>query len=191
MGMPISQIIIANNQPIKNNMKRISLLLTFVFTCIGLFSQANYDAFVGTWVYQRNDTVFKIKLQKGTVKYDQSERAKVFGGYYLSVKGVIKEDYIKTTPTIWDVNIPAPSCNIYIDAYSTSPDYLGFVFYDQRKKHINGAGLPCGAMELTAPNKLHWKLNEKEGIYAILEGSGEDMTLRGFSVPDDVIMTKE
>ena len=48
-------------------MKRIYILLVFTFICVTAFSQANYDAFVGTWVYQKNDTIFKIKLQKGVV----------------------------------------------------------------------------------------------------------------------------
>ncbi|ADV42405.1 DUF6705 family protein [Bacteroides helcogenes] len=39
-------------------MKRISAILILVFACIEVFSQANYDVFVGTWVYQKNDTVF-------------------------------------------------------------------------------------------------------------------------------------
>ncbi len=174
-------------------MKRICMILVFIFACIGVFSQANYDAFVGTWVYQKNDTVFKIKLQKGTTKYKSfKDKPGIFGGYYLSVKGVVKEDYIKAIPATWNASIsPLSSGNIYIDGISNTPDYLGFTFYDQRKQHINGTGIPCGKMELIAPNKLHWTLDEEDGLWAILEGSDEDMTPRGFSVPIDVIMTKE
>lgn len=172
-------------------MKRIFIISVFVFACIGVFSQANYDAFVGTWVYQKNDTIFKIKLQKGIMKGYLQNHNVVFGGYYLSVKGVVKEDYIKIMPIAWDAGVPAPSCNIYIRASSNTPNYLGFTFYDQRKKHINGRGILGGTMDLIAPNKLRWKLDEKEGLWAMLEGSDEDMTPRGFSVPTDVIMTKE
>ena len=54
-------------------------------------------------------------------------------------------------------------------------------------------------MDLTASNKLHWKLDEKKGLWYALEGDyAEDMVPapeewipRGFSVPTDVIMTKE
>lgn len=172
-------------------MKRIYVLIFFIFICIKAFSQVNHDVFVGTWVYQKNDTVFKIRLQKGIVKGYLKNHNAIFGGYYLSVKGVVKENYIKTIPASWDSGISAPLCNIYIDASSDTPNYLGFTFYDQRKKHINGTGIPCGTMDLIAPNKLHWKLNEKEGLWYMLEGSDEDMTPRGFSVPTDVIMTKE
>ena len=173
-------------------MKRICVILVFVFACMEVFSQANYDAFVGTWVYQKNDTVFRIKLQKGITKLgSMGDDPGIFGGYYLSVRGVVKEDYIKTMPTTWDAGVSAPSCNIYISGVSNTPNYLGFTFYDQRKQHINGTGIPGGKMELIAPNKLHWTLDEEDGLWAILEGSDEDMTPRGFSVPIDVIMTKE
>ncbi|WP_291530233.1 DUF6705 family protein [Bacteroides sp. UBA939] len=181
-------------------MKRIYMFLVFVLICIGVFSQANYDAFVGTWVYQKNDTIFKIKLQKGIAKYGQfGDKTKIFGGYYLSVKGVVKENYIKTIPAKWDASISAPSCNIYINAISNTSNYLGFTFYDQSKQHLNGKGILGGTMDLLAPNKLHWKLNEKEGLWVALEGdyiedmipSPEEWIPRGFSVPVDVIMTKE
>ena len=62
-------------------MKRIYILLVFTFICVTAFSQANYDAFVGTWVYQKNDTIFKIKLQKGVVKsHGKDKRTGIFGG---------------------------------------------------------------------------------------------------------------
>lgn len=192
--MQASQIMIVINHFNERIMKRIYLLLILVFACMEMLAQANYDAFVGTWVYQKNDTVFKIKLQKGTMIYKTIKNLngiKIFGGYSLSVKGIVKEDYIKTMPITWDASILPPSGNIYIYAYSDSPNYLGFTFYDQRKQHINGTGIPAGEMHLIAPNKLHWTLNEEEGLWAMLEGSGEDMTPRGFSVPTDVIMTKE
>lgn len=173
-------------------MKRIYVLLVFVLICIGVYSQVYNDAFVGTWVYQKNDTVFKIKLQKGVVQYKGADyQSAIFGGYYLSVKNNTIEDYIKTTPTFWDLEIPAPSCNIYIDGTSNMRNYLGFTFYDQRKKHLDGKGILGGTMDLLAPNKLHWKLDEKAGLWIMLEGSGEDMTPRGFSVPEDCIMMKE
>ena len=184
----------------RKDMKRIYILFVLVFTCMGVFSQANYDAFVGTWVYQKNDTIFKIKLQKGVVKsHGKDKRTGIFGGYYLSVKGIVKENYIKTLPTTWDIYTFAPLCNIYIEAYSTTPNYLGFTFYDQRKLHLNGEGILGGTMDLTASNKLHWKLDEKKGLWYALEGDyAEDMVPapeewipRGFSVPTDVIMTKE
>ena len=75
----------------------------------------------------------------------------------------------------------------------------GFDFYDQRKKHLNGRGIGGGRIELIAPNKIHWTLNEREGLWPWIEGErieGEDLptieeAIQGFSVPTDVIMIKE
>ena len=179
-------------------MRRGILFLLLASFSLWLFSQVNYDPFVGTWVYQNNDTVFKIKLQKGILKFwDGDTKQYLFGGYSLAVAGEVKYDYIQPTPAVYDSKLSAPSCGIYIKApYGYDSGYLGFTFYDMEKKHIYGTGLPCNWMTLLAPDKLHWKLNEREGVWAILEGSENDediaeMELRGFSVPDDVIMTKE
>jgi hypothetical protein len=179
-----------------------TLLLTIsLFVCFSIYSQVNYDAFVGTWVYQKNDTVFKIRLQKGTaVGYERY--LNLFGGYYLSVNGVVKEEYIKAVPLVWDVKTSsAPSNNIFIEATTNdnTPNLLGFGFYDQRKKHLNGQGIGGGKIELLAPNKIHWTLNEWEGLWYMLEGEREEGDHRpgiresmiGFSVPTDAIMIKE
>ena len=180
--------------------KLYALLVLLFFCCASVYSQVNYDAFVGTWVYQKNDTVFKIRLQKGTTII-YSNCAELFGGYYLSVNSVIKEDYIKPMPMVWDVSkSSAPTNNIYITAANdNTPNLLGFEFYDQRKKHLNGRGITGGKIELLAPNKIHWTLNEWEGLWPWLEGEREEGDNRpgiresmiGFSVPTDVIMIKE
>jgi hypothetical protein len=34
---------------------KILLFTISLFVCFGIYSQMNYDAFVGTWVYQKND----------------------------------------------------------------------------------------------------------------------------------------
>ena len=54
-------------------------------------------------IYRRSKHFFfKIKLQKGVVKsHGKDKRTGIFGGYYLSVKGIVKENYIKTLPTTW------------------------------------------------------------------------------------------
>ena len=178
-----------------------TLLFTIsLFVCFGIYAQVNYDAFVGTWVYQKNDTVFKIKLQKGTSMSSYGIVKRIFGGYSLSVKGVLKDNYIKAMPDVWDIHTPAPSSNIFIKAVSGNiPNLLGFGFYDQCKKHLNGEGIGGGKIELLAPNKIHWTLNEWEGLWYMLEGEGVEGDNRpgiresmiGFSVPTDVIMMKE
>ena len=187
-------------------MKRLFLFSVLVSLLLGLHAQADYNDFVGTWVYARNDTVFKVKLQKGIMKYrsDYGDEY-LFGGYSLTVKGIMVDNYMGDIPLEVKVD-ELPDCGVYIYAYPDPqhPVYAGFTFYDMKKKHLFGEGLPCNVMTLLSSDKLHWKLNEKEGLWFRLEGGlGEDASeeeerrwdeawkLRGFSVPDDVIMIKE
>jgi hypothetical protein len=181
-------------------MKKLIVLFVFISACMSVCSQVNYNSFVGTWIYQKNDTVFKIKLQKG--KRSHVDNITLFGGYSLGVRGVVTDNYIGgAIPSVWNVYDPAPSKNIYIVVYYNDqfPTRQGFVFYDQRKKHLNGEGIGGGKIELIAPNKIHWTLNEREGLWPYLEGEqveGYDLptieeAIQGFSVPTDVIMIKE
>ena len=72
-------------------MKRGILFLLLASFSLWFFSQVNYDPFVGTWVYQSNDTVFKIKLQKGILKFwDGDTKQYLFGGYSLAVADILK-----------------------------------------------------------------------------------------------------
>jgi len=192
-------------------MKRLVLFSVFVSLFLGLHAQADYNDFVGTWVYARNDTVFKVKLQKGIIKYGIGDPGEcIFGGYSLTVKGVLVEDYIKDIPAVYARTPEYPKLSdagIYIRAYNSRyyPNLLGFLFFDMKKKHLFGEGLLANVMTLLAPGKMHWKLNEKESLWYALEGEYVDdelnkeeerrreeaRKLRGFSVPDDVIMIKE
>lgn len=186
---------------------RIILLLLVVTTSslMGqkrVLSTKNLDAYVGTWVYQNSDTIFKIKLQKG----QEVGRAEIYnglyGGYYLSVKGKIIENYWGELPVYWDSSKEPRPNNLYmwVSNHSQSlgyikPNYVSVWFYDQRKKHFGGKGISGGYIQLISPTKIHWKLNESLGIWYETEGD-ESITDAecqpiGFSVPDDVIMTKE
>ena len=191
-------------------MKRPVLFSVLVLLFLGLHAQADYNDFVGTWVYAKNDTVFKVKLQKGIIKYGIGDPGEcIFGGYSLTVKGVLVEDYIKDIPAVYARTPEHPKLSdagIYIRAYNDRdyPNLLGFLFFDMKKKHVFGEGLLANVMTLLAPGKMHWKLNEKESLWYALEGGpGEDASeeeerrwdearkLRGFSVPDDVSMIKD
>lgn len=175
-------------------MKRIFLLLSLVVIVFSASAQVNFDSYVGTWIFQNNDTVFKIKLQKGMVVFanDNTESPAIFGGYSLSVKGIMKENYIAPQlPFRWDPDVPAPSLHIFIIGDDYDATRLKVKFFDQRMKHVEGEGLWAGRMKLIAPNKLHWTLNEDEGRWWAVEGrSGYQYEKKGFSVPADVIMTK-
>ena len=81
-------------------MKTIKIiLLLLVVTTSSLMGQKsvsptkNLDAYVGTWVYQNNDTIFKVRLQKGQEVGRSAIYNGLHGGYYLSVKGKIIENY--------------------------------------------------------------------------------------------------
>ena len=162
----------------------------------------NLDAYVGTWVYQNSDTIFKIRLQKGQ-KIGRSDIYNgLYGGYYLSVKGKIIENYWGDLPEYWDSSKEPRPDNLYIWASNPSytldeidPNCVGVWFYDQRKKHFGGKGISGGYIHLLSPTKIHWKLNEALGIWYETEGD-ESITDAerqpiGFSVPDNVIMMKE
>ena len=188
-------------------MKRLFLFLFLVFVSLIVFSQSYLDSFSGTWVYEKNDTVFKVKLQKGKIiVYNNIVKSVLLGGYSLTVHGELVEDYIKPIPDVFDTRDNHADCGVYL--WTTlnldNSNEVGFVFYDMKKKHIFGKGLPANVMTLLSPDKLHWKLNEKEGLWFMLEGGPVDdaseeeerrrdeaWKLRGFSVPDDVIMIKE
>ena len=202
MEMVAWKVMIVVNKLNIDVMKKLIVLIVFISACMSVYSQVNYNSFVGTWVYQKNDTVFKIRLQKGTKIIASRSYESLFGGYFLSVSGVVTDNYIEgAIPSVWDVNSPAPSNNIYIAVYYNDelPSLQGFKLYDQRKKHLNGEGIGGGEIELIAPNKIHWTLNEREGLWPWLEGErieGENLptieeSIQGFSVPTDVIMIKE
>ena len=58
-------------------------------------------------------------------------------------------------------------------------------FYDKQKKHRNGHGIVAGNISLLSPTKIHWTLNEEAALFET------GIAPIGFSVPIDVIMTKE
>ena len=58
-----------------------------------LLQQKNLDAYIGTWMYQSNDTIFKIVLKKGYAEDQHMIINGLMGGYFLSVKGIIVENY--------------------------------------------------------------------------------------------------
>lgn len=83
-------------------MKTIKIILLLLLISNSLIAQKiniditfytkNLGAYEGTWVYQSNDTIFKIVLQKGPIVYPDGVAIDgLLGGYFLSVKGDILE----------------------------------------------------------------------------------------------------
>ena len=162
----------------------------------------NLDSYEGTWIYQKNDIIFKIKLQKGQEAWRNDLINGLYGGYYLSVRGEVLENYMSGFPVYWDFSKDPRPNNMYIWLSNHSlrlddinPNYVSVWFYDQRKRHFGGKGITGGYIQLLSPTKIRWKLDELTGIWNETEGdeSISDAERRpiGFSVPDDVIMTKE
>lgn len=181
-------------------MKTIKTLLLLLLMSSTLLAQKtvyptqSVDAYVGTWIYQSNDTVFKIVLQKGYSESMDMVMPGLFGGYFLSVKGSVLDNYMQHLPTVW-IDRTYPS-NLYIFAnnYATQgAEHVNFRFFDQRKKHFNGEGIYAGEIYLLSPNKIHWLLDEKIGIVLKANTDEEYIGAKpiGFSVPSDVVMVKE
>ena len=151
------------------------------------------EDFVGTWQYVSNDTVFTVKFVEGReinpyIKNDT--RRYLYGGYALEVGGVLVEDYLNVN-SVMDMSINRSERHIYIVAsmYFLPTSYFGMIFYDQRKKHLDGGGLPGCYIIMVAKNKLKWELNEELGISFMIERFPDAKPI-GFSVPTNVILTK-
>ena len=182
-------------------MKRILLILLVVVCSCVAYAQSTIENYIGTWKYEKGDTVFIVKLIEGET-YNKKKQRKVldfrylFGGYSLSVRGKIIENYIDNIHEQWIIGDEIgkdSEQHIYIrGAYFPDRKSNGFTFYDQRMRHFDGNGIIAGSFEFIAPNKLHWTLNEKKGIWNATEGLEDWVEVKpiGFSVPTDVIMTK-
>ena len=193
-------------------MKKLVLLLILCFAFLDVMSQKDtvysidLTPYVGTWVYENQDTVFTIKWQiakdticnrRGEIQYIHDS---LVGGYSLKVNGVKTDNYIKELPSGLNVlskKYTSPKSNVYLfSSYCVfnKSDLQGFdgkitriLFYDQRKKHNNGDGFFAGGMELLAPDKLHWWLEDEEKVQL---QQGVDGPLVGYSVPANAVMRK-
>ena len=152
-------------------MKRIEFILCLLFYKHSYFlpkrkllQQKNLDAYTGTWVYQSNDTIFKIVLKKGHVESEYMITNGLVGGYFLSVKGKVVENYLNITSTSRHLDKRDEHIKFYFWASNnaTSLDYIdpnrvGVLFYDQRKKHFGGEGIAGGEILLLSPDKIRWQ----------------------------------
>ncbi len=183
-------------------MKKVIFILSLCFS-ISMYAQeevvgdtigdTNLEAIMGTWVYQSNDTIFKIRLStKCAVKVNGVGISwtwiQVFGSYYLKVGDKVKVDDLDyDRPTTW-VGFGRPE-HVNIKVYRLDRDKNNYTygawFYDLEKKHHGGDGINAVRIKLIAPNKLHWSTHEEQASFE------SEYPVIGFSVPTDVIMTKE
>lgn len=113
-------------------MKRIEFVLCLFFISTVSFAQKeiaptkNLDAYIGTWMYQSNDTIFKIVLKKGYAEDQHMIINGLMGGYFLSVKGIIVENYFSIRDTIWhlDKKKGTQDFSIWASNNATSLDYI-------------------------------------------------------------------
>lgn len=100
-------------------MKRIEFVLCLFFISTVSFAQKeiaptkNLDAYIGTWMYQSNDTIFKIVLKKGYAEDQHMIINGLMGGYFLSVKGIIVENYFSIRDTIWHLDKYNPQIEMF------------------------------------------------------------------------------
>ncbi len=193
-------------------MKKLVLLLILCFAFLDVMGQKDtvysidLTPYVGTWVYENQDTVFTIKWQMAKDTAYNRRRIVLYvsdclvGGYSLKVNGVETDNYIKELPTglsFFSGKNDSPKSNVYLSASylvrkkSDLQNFDGKItrikFYDQRKKHNNGDGFFAGGMELLAPDKLHWWLEDEEKVQL---QQGADGPLVGYSVPTNAVMRK-
>ncbi len=169
------------------------------------YNGGDSNKYVGTWVYQNNDTIFRIKLQLG-IEYSSDtsiygDEPVLFGNYCLEVGGVVKENNFGYIPYRWDTSSNKPEKltislhfiytldainNIY---RAVKENELLIWFWDQERK-FNGKdeARVCGKVHYISPTQIRWELDEN--FWLELFGYDEEYRV-GFSVPTDVIMTKE
>lgn len=173
-------------------MKKLFLFLVVCVFYHAACAQNSVTDYLGTWKGECGDTIFTIKLLEGDIRYNGTI-VKILGGYSVMVNEEIIDNYLDVGTTL-PLGVNAVDYKVYINAsYFIPPrQYVGFTFYDQRKKHFNGEGILGGKLEYIAPNQLHWTLDEKYGIWCETEGDedAEEVQPIGFSVPTDIILTK-
>ena len=87
-------------------MKRILFILLVAMYSFAVYAQQTAKDYIGTWKYEKEDTVFTIRLIKGEAFYKGKPKAEIdeeliFGGYSLSVKNKMVENYITDINTKW------------------------------------------------------------------------------------------
>ena len=147
------------------------------------------------------DILDELLKYPGLLSMQDAKRAKVtkeekeftmelWGNYYLSVKGKVIEDNLNLRtqiPDKWNAGINGYPANFLgLCVIANEPPMIYTVdFYDKQKKHRNGHGIVAGNISLLSPTKIHWTLNEEAALFET------GIAPIGFSVPIDVIMTKE
>lgn len=119
----------------------------------------------------------------------------LMGGYFLSVKGIIVENYFSIRDTIWHLD-KKRELKIFLSGLQTMLPVWTTLILIESEFYFTTNGRSTSAERdirrkilLLSSDKIRWHLDEKLGL--ALEEPDEYTELIGFSVPSDVIMTKE
>ncbi len=178
-------------------MKKLLNISILLCMSVMLFAQkTQYERLMGTWTYQNGDTIFRVQISK-VVPYDLEpgqNKYVAIGNYQLSVKGKMVQNYfsdelpdrITATPKSEIGNV-----TLYLYYSKYTPDLYALIFYDMEKKHYDMTGIGMCSVEVLSPTRIKWTLNELDSWLTLYENSGKEYHPIGFSVPDNVILTKE
>ena len=181
-------------------MKRIqTLCLVILLVANGIaqdyprkFISIDYTPFIGKWIYQSNDTIFKISLQHITLETSYSAIEELVGGYSLTVNDTVVtdcfNDYPRNATSVrhlikhhYDVGIEA---YMYVTQEDQIPNLtrnqVKTTFYDKIGLFNNGEGIDRGRITSISNDSIHWFLDEN----VFFDESK-------FSVPTNVIMIRE
>ena len=146
-------------------MKRIEFILCLLFISTVIFAQneiaptKNLDAYTGTWVYQSNDTIFKIVLKKGHVESEYMITNGLVGGYFLSVKGKVVENYLNITSTSRHLDKRDEHIKFYFWASNnaTSLDYIDPNFSSRCQRILSGDSRSISPPAIPSPPKCFFR----------------------------------
>jgi len=149
----------------------------------------NLDAYVGTWEYATTTDTFRIVLRRGVVSIAYIYSESLLGGYRYVKNGVLIGDYTQGVPDQFldkdfsedDNSITINATNSCVHLEPIPPNELRLFFKDIGLGKTTGRGL----IKLLSPTQIHWILKDREGLF-----SPDNVPPLGFSVPEDVIMTK-
>ncbi len=181
-------------------MKKI-LVFTVLLAIITSISAQSHtfsaNDLMGTWKYEKNDTLFKIRFSKVIPfpsRWIKDSKA-IIGNYQLIVKGKVVQDFFSDDlPDIITSRKKEKNGNVTIIVYvpkETNPKAYAFIFYDMVKKHRNGEGIAGCKMRMLSPTQLKWDLNEFFEWSIEEHDVTEKFYFIGFSVPNNIILTKE
>ena len=181
-------------------MKKILILLCCLI-CTATNAQPtkftkNLDAYVGTWEYSSATCTFRIYLKKGKSYANKGGtfwNEIVYGGHYIAYNGIVITDMeaavkraTDQTRTENEMNIVAS--NAKEKENQVNPNVLTFSFRDDLKDKRG-----TGKLTLTPgnPAKLRWQiLKTSEKIILLLDGEPMPVIHQGWTVPEDVVLTK-